>query len=80
MRKVTIPVTDDGSECNQGYIAEYKLTADSEYTRQFPDPITAPIVIVGLNDDAEYDIRITRKCCNGSFSSLTEIVVDTTIA
>lgn len=80
MRKITIPITDDDTECNQGYIAEYKLTSDSEYTRVFPDPTGSPIEIVGLLDDVEYNVRITRKCCNGSYSPVTSTVVDTTIA
>lgn len=79
MRKVTIPVDDHETECNEGYIVEYKLTGEVDYTRQYPDPITEPIVITNLLDDSEYDIRITRKCCNGSESDPTEIVVDTTI-
>jgi hypothetical protein len=79
MRAISIPVTDDGTECNLGYIAEFKLTADSDYTRFYPDPTASPIVITGLLDDSMYDLRITRKCCNGSYSAPTLTTVDTTI-
>lgn len=79
MTKITIPITDDGTVCNVGYIAEYKLTTDTEYTRVFPDPTGTPIVITNLLDSMLYDVRITRKCCDGvTFSTPTTTVVDTT--
>jgi hypothetical protein len=78
MRLISIPITDDGTECNEGYIVEYKLTADSDYTRVFPDQIGTPVVITGLLDDVSYDVRVTRKCCNGSYSAPTLSTVITT--
>lgn len=79
MRSITIPITDDTTECNEGYIVEYKITTDVDYTRVFPDQLGSPVVITGLLDDTLYDVRVTRKCCNGSFSTPTTDVVDTTI-
>ena len=79
MRLIRIPITDDGTVCNTGYVAEYKLTSDSEYTRLFPDPTGTPILFTNMLDDSEYDIRVYRKCCNGNLSASTTTVVDTTI-
>lgn len=81
MRVITIPITDDGTVCNNGYIVQYKLASlpDSDFIRIVPDPIISPIVIQNLEDDTEYTVRITRKCCDGSESDYTETDVTTTV-
>jgi hypothetical protein len=78
MMKILIPITDDGTECNEGYIVEYKLTSDTDYTRVFPDQLGTPVEITGLLDDVSYDVRVTRKCCNGTLSDPTIDTVITT--
>lgn len=78
-RKVTIPIDDDDDQCKSGYIVEYKLSADTDYQRIFPDPLYAPIIVENLADDSEYNFRIKRKCCNGTISDWSTVTVDTTL-
>lgn len=79
MRIATIPITDDGTVCNTGYIVDYKLNSDVSFTRLYPDPVTSPIEIQNLEDDQMYTVRIYRKCCNGGTSNYTETEFTTTI-
>lgn len=78
-RKITIPIDDDDDQCKSGYIVEYKLDSESNYQRLFPDPLFGPVILENLLDDSNYNIRVKRKCCNGSFSDWTSVTVDTTI-
>lgn len=67
-RKVTVTVTNHGSDCTAYYIFEYKLTADTGYT-QLPTQPTASFEINNLQDCQTYDYRITRFCCDGGVST-----------
>jgi len=79
MRKATIPIDDDADVCNTGYIVEYKLSSEVDYTRLYPDPFGNRVVLQNLADDEAYNVRIKRKCCNGDTSSWTNITIDTTL-
>lgn len=78
-RKITIPIDDDDDQCKQGYIVQYKLSAETSYQQVFPDPLYGPVVLENLADDSTYNIRIKRKCCNGTISDWTSVTVDTTL-
>jgi|GEM_PF-3382193 len=71
MMSASIPITDDGSVCNQGYVVRYKLGTDPSFTTLFPNPTESPIVINGLIDDEEYDLEVQRICCDGQLSTVT---------
>lgn len=79
MRKATIPIDDFNDHCSEGFIVEYKLAGEVDYTRLFPDPLITPVVITNLADDMTYDVRIKRKCCDGQQSNWTTVSVDTTL-
>lgn len=79
MRQASITITDDGDVCNIGYVVEYKLSTDVEYTQLYPNPLASPIVIQNLEDDVVYNVRIGRLCCNGDTSDWSTVDVDTTI-
>jgi len=64
---LSIPLTDDGSECSSRYQVEYKKATDAGYT-QAPDAFESPVEIYNLQENTDYVIRITRYCCNGNFS------------
>lgn len=78
MRTLTIPIDDNGEVCNEGYNVQYKLAASIDYT-DWPDALTSPIVITGLEDDVAYNVRIRRLCCDGSVSDWEIVDVTTTI-
>lgn len=77
--QISIPITDDGDQCNDGYIVEYKLQGEESYTTLYPPAFTTPIVIGPVLEASTYDVRIKRMCCNGATSNWTEIEVVTTI-
>jgi hypothetical protein len=79
MRKATIPIEDIADNCSEGYIVEYKISTEPDYTRLLPDPFVSPVLIQNLQDDTEYNVRIKRKCCNGDVSAWTTITIDTTL-
>lgn len=75
VKKIVQEIADDSTECTQYYKVEYKLTSETAYNMfiAFSSPITTPIV----SDNSEYNLRITRYCCNGGISAPLELVVDT---
>jgi hypothetical protein len=79
MRKATIPIDDYSDHCTEGFVVEYKLTGATDYIRLFPDPLSTPIVLTNLNDDAEYNVRVKRKCCDTQQSAWTNITIDTAL-
>ena len=79
MRTLTIPITDDSSECSQGYEVQYKLAVSVDWTDWLPDTLSSPIVITGLEDDTAYNVRYRRNCCDGTTSNWVQIDVTTTI-
>lgn len=75
VKKIVQEISDDSTECTQYYKVEYKLTSETAYNMfiAFSSPITTPVVL----DNSEYNLRITRYCCNGGISAPLELVVDT---
>jgi hypothetical protein len=70
--KITIPITD--GECATSYAIEIKRTSDTLY-QPLDNQLSLPIVIDGLEDYQDYDVRITRRCCNGINSAPITISV-----
>jgi len=64
---VSIPITND-SECTQYYKVEYKKTTETNYAFSY-NATESPAVIEGLDAATEYNVRITRRCCNGQDST-----------
>lgn len=75
VKKIVQEIADDDTECTQYYKVEYKLTSETAYNTfvAFSSPVTTPVVL----DNSEYDLRITRYCCNGGISAPLEMVIDT---
>lgn len=79
MKNISIPITDDGDQCNSSYLVEIKLSGDAGYSI-VPGIFTeSPIVINNLQDGAVYDVRITRNCCDGQISPPEEIQIATSL-
>lgn len=68
---VTLTFTHD-AECTQYYIVQYKKNFETVYTTVTPNPTASPISIIGLEAGTDYDVRITRRCCNGQNSTIAE--------
>lgn len=77
-KKITIPITDHEDEgvCTIWYDVTYKLNTEVSYTQMLP-VYGDTIEIDNLAADAEYNIRITRNCCNGSQSTAAELTIET---
>ncbi len=76
-RKVWIPVNDQntGDVCTAFYTIRIRLTADGGWTSlpdQFGELVDSPayyaIVLENLDDDVEYQVGVTRHCCEGTQS------------
>lgn len=65
---ISQPVTHD-SECTQYYKVEIKKDTDTQYTT-LQNQLTSPIVVEGLLESTNYNLRITRVCCNGQMSNI----------
>lgn len=76
-RQITIPITDT-PDCVAYYLVEYKLAGSDgyEFSQQYFD---TPIVLDNLLDNTEYEIRITRYCCNGVSATPVDITVNTAV-
>lgn len=72
MISVSIPITDDGDQCNSKYTVEYKRATDAGWT-DAGDFFSAPIQIDNLDEETDYDFRVRRYCCNGGLSGILEI-------
>lgn len=68
MVNISIEITDDGTECTDYYMMEYKLPSDAFYT-EAPRQYASPVEIANLQSDTLYNIKVTRFCCNGQFST-----------
>lgn len=68
MKSISIEISDHGSGCTSYYQVEYKLASEAGYTLG-ENQFESPIQINQLEDDALYNIRITRFCCDGTFST-----------
>lgn len=65
---VYIPLEDSSGDCVQYYITEYKAASDPGYSTA-PQQFASPIMIAGLIEGVEYEIRITKVCCNGQLGT-----------
>jgi len=70
-KQVSIPITDDGAQCENGYNVRYKLTADMDWTVIPGTFASSPITIDGLSPSTSYDFEITRVCCDLTLSDPT---------
>lgn len=66
---VTLTFTHD-AECTLYYKVEYKRDFETVYTVVTPNPTASPVTITGLDACQGYDVRITRRCCNGQDSTI----------
>lgn len=77
MKNIYIPITNHNDQCQQEYRVEYKVTGDTGYTVAPPWYAAPPIRISNLLDGTQYDVRITRICCDGQVSEPLELTVAT---
>lgn len=77
MKTIFIVDNNYGDECTQSYKVEVKLTSDSVFVER-PVQYTSPVQVDSLEDDTSYDIRITRRCCNGTISTPQTVTILTT--
>lgn len=77
--KTSIEITDHNSAgvCTTSYAVDYKAQSDTDYV-PLPDQFNSPIEVGGLEDSTDYDIRITRRCCNGLISTPVIVPVSQT--
>lgn len=73
---VKIPVLNN-SDCTSSLIVGYKKSTDTDWTSLPPQPVTDYIMINNLDDCTTYNIRTTKQCCNGQFSTEADINVTT---
>jgi hypothetical protein len=91
-KKYILPVTDDATaDCTSYYQVLYKKAADdwtkaTQLTYESPLPTqsmgspvadTPVIVIKPLMDGQHYNVRVTRFCCDGTYSDVAEADFDT---
>ena len=80
-RTIIIPITDADTACSLGYLVRYKPSADMNWTTMeglqiaVPEIITpSPLVveyqirIVGVSNSTQYDVEVTRQCCDGTYA------------
>lgn len=60
--KTSINITD--SECATSFGIEIKKASDLIW-QPLDDQFAIPIVVENLMDSTDYNVRITRRCCNG---------------
>lgn len=60
--KTSINITD--SECATSFGVEIKKASDTVW-QPLDDQFAIPIVVENLMDSTDYNVRITRRCCNG---------------
>lgn len=78
MTSISIEISDDGSVCTSYYQVEYKLASTTGYTLA-PNAYESPIVINQLEGNTLYDFRITRFCCDNTYSLPLEFQETTTV-
>lgn len=83
MRIATINIDDHIQSpqinCTQYYIVEYKPSFQENWLRLLPNPMDSPFTINNLLDDTEYNLRISRVCCDGNQSPAAISTFDTTL-
>jgi len=80
-RNVSIPITDhnDGDSCTTQYNLRLRLTSTDAWQALAPQ-YDSPIVLDNLNDDVEYQLGVTRVCCDANPSAETFITFTTTVS
>jgi hypothetical protein len=77
-RKITINITDqdDPNVCTAQYIVRWKIVGmpDWQSTLSFGTP---QIILNGLEDSTEYQVSVTRQCCDGNNSTEQLITINT---
>jgi len=68
MKTLKIPVLNHLSGCVQYYNVNFKRVDETSFTTLSPNPTTDTILIPNLTA-GDYDIQISRLCCNGSISA-----------
>lgn len=68
--KATIEITDHNSAgvCTSFYAVSYEPVSGGGAV-PLPNQFTSPVIVGGLESGIEYNITITRNCCNGLISS-----------
>lgn len=73
---IVIPITDNNADgvCSLGYIVQYRFNGGTEwlYNDTF---LTSPIVLENMAEGQEYEISVTRQCCDGSTATPSIFVV-----
>lgn len=79
-KQIIIPITDHADQCSLYYLVEWKLTTEAGYSSQqsFLTDTENNIIISDVEDASEYNVRITRYCCNGGISAPLVLLIDTT--
>ena len=83
-RNITIPISDHDTSCSQGYIVRYKPSASIDWVtlnglQQVTPVVVTPsplvisyeLYIYGVSDSTQYDIGVTRQCCDGTLAAET---------
>lgn len=83
-RNITIPIADHDTSCSQGYIVRYKPSASIDWQtlnglQQVTPVVVTPsplvisyeLYIYGVSDSTQYDIGVTRQCCDGTLAAET---------
>lgn len=69
-KRVSIPITNEADEdgCTQYYQVRYRRVGFTVWETLYPNPIQSPIVIERLPASTDYEVEVTRVCCNGESS------------
>lgn len=74
--RASIPFSTDAT-CTSSVQVEYKKDFETAY-RTLSTPVTiSPAVIDNLDGGSTYNIRLTRRCCNGQPSGISSINIKT---
>lgn len=73
---VKIPILNN-TDCTTALIVEYKKSTETDWVRLPPQPSTDYIMINNLDDCTVYNVRTTKQCCNGQFSTDATINITT---
>lgn len=79
-KNVSIPITNegDGAFCTALYFLRIRKTSGGGWTT-LPNQYSTPIILSNLDDETEYELGATRKCCDGPVSDEATITFSTHI-
>lgn len=75
-QQVTITVVDDADECTSYYATRYRIVGATSWNT-IPSQYGSPILISGMLDATDYEVEVTRTCCNGAVSAPRTINITT---